>query len=155
MIPHPCSQHFRRIRRADRARSQVRADKRTNIQLGMTSMAPSTKQCQPQLSVVDLRLAAPCMVRCRLPAKCNGSIPIAVKASPTNRESASNFATATNGLSPKIRVSILFTSFNSPNQLRSGWPADNVAGGHRLLDQQGGEADEQRTTEEHGPVPDI
>jgi glycogen synthase len=27
---------------------QPRADKRTNIQLGMTSMAPSRKQCHPQ-----------------------------------------------------------------------------------------------------------
>jgi hypothetical protein len=44
-----CSfQRCRRIRRADRARSQVRADKRINIQLGMTSMAPSRKQCHPQ-----------------------------------------------------------------------------------------------------------
>jgi hypothetical protein len=27
---------------------QPRADKRTNIQLGMTSMAPNRKQCHPQ-----------------------------------------------------------------------------------------------------------
>src|ERR1035438_10399798 len=60
------------------------------------------------------------MIRCRLPAKCKGSIPIAVKASPTSRESASSFATATNGLSPKIRTSMIFPFFGSTNQSRSG-----------------------------------
>jgi hypothetical protein len=99
---------------------QCRADKRTNIQVGMTSMAPSRKLCHPQCSVVDRRLAARCMTRCRLPTKCNGSIPIAVKASPTSRESASSFATATNGLSPKIRVSMIFPFFSPANQSRSG-----------------------------------